>query len=77
MQYYCNIAWSAEKAKLVTLEPDDYLVMEELAKDIRKSKEKLLKLSEEYFDKGYMNFCRKCGGCGVDNTKLVTPGVQL
>lgn len=75
--YYCNIAWSAEKAGLATLEPDDYLVMEELAKDISKGKEQLLKLSEGYFDKGYMSFCRKCGGCGVDNTKLVVPGVQI
>ncbi len=75
--YYCNIAWSAEKAGLITLEPDDYLVMEELAKDIGKGKESLLKLSEGHFDKGYMSFCRKCGGCGVDNTKLVVPGVQL
>ena len=75
--YYCNIAWSAEKAGLTTLESDDYLVMEELTKDVGKGKELLLKLSEGYFDKGYMSFCRKCGGCGVDNTKLVVPGVQL
>lgn len=75
--YYCNIAWSAEKAGLTTLEEDDYLVMEELAGDVRKGKERLLKLSEGYFDKGYMSFCKKCGGCGVDNTRFVVPGVQL
>lgn len=75
--YYCNIAWSAEKAGLTALESDDYLVMEELAKDVDVGKEKLLKLSEGYFDKGYMSFCRKCGGCGMDNTKLVVPGEQL
>lgn len=75
--YYCNIAWSAEKAGLVELEPEDYLVMKDLVKEGESGKEKLLKLSEGYFDKGYMSFCRKCGGCGVDNTKLVVPGVQL
>ena len=75
--YYCNIAWSAEKAGLTVLEPDDYLVMRDLAKNKEQGKEKLLKLSEGYFDKGYMSFCRKCGGCGADNTKLVVPGVQL
>lgn len=75
--YYCNIAWSAEKAGLVMLEPGDYLVMEDLAKEKEVGKEKLLKLSEGYFDRGYMSFCRKCGGCGEDNTKLVIPGVQI
>lgn len=75
--YYCNIAWSAEKAGLTMLEPDDYLVMEELAKNVNSGKELLLKLSEGCFDKGYMSFCRKCGGCGIDNKKLVVPGVQL
>lgn len=75
--YYCNIAWSAEKAGLTKLEEDDYLVMEELANEGQMGKERLLKLSEGYFEKGYMSFCRKCGGCGMDNTKLVVPGVQL
>lgn len=75
--YYCNIAWSAEKAGLVSLEPDDYLVMEEVAKEGVYGKERLLKLSEGYFDKGYMSFCKKCGGCGMDNTELVVPGIQL
>lgn len=75
--YYCNIAWSAEKAGLTTLEPDDYLVLDDLAEEGISGKEKLLKLSEGYFEKGYMSFCRKCGGCGMDNTKLVIPGVQL
>lgn len=75
--YYCNIAWSAEKAGLITLEADDYLIMNNLTQDIEKGKEKLLKLSEGYFEKGYMSFCKKCGGCGVDNTNLVVPGVQL
>ena len=75
--YYCNIAWSAQKAGLAVLEPDDYLVLEDLSKEGEAGKEKLLKLSEGYFDKGYMSFCRKCGGCGVDNTKLVVPGIQL
>lgn len=75
--YYCNIAWSAEKAGLTKLEPNDYLVISDLAKDKNNAKESLLKLSEGYFEKGYMSFCKKCGGCGVDNTKLVTPGVQI
>lgn len=75
--YYCNIAWSAEKAGLTMLEPEDYLVIDDVVKDINKGKERLLKLSEGYFEKGHMSFCKKCGGCGVDNIKLVTPGVQL
>ncbi len=75
--YYCNIAWSAEKAGLTTLEPDDYLVLEDLAEEGCRGKEKLLELSEGYFVKGYMSFCRKCGGCGMDNKKYVKAGVQL
>ena len=75
--YYCNIAWSAERAGLTTLEPDDYLVLDDLAEEGICGKEKLLKLSQGDFEKGYMSFCRKCGGCGMDNTKLVVPGVQL
>lgn len=75
--YYCNIAWSAEKAGLVNLESDDYLIMEDIAKKGKEGKENLLKLSEGYFEKGYMSFCKKCGGCGVDNIKLVVPGVQI
>lgn len=75
--YYCNIAWSAEKAGLTVLEPDDYLVMEDLAKEGEHGKEVLLEYSEGHFKKGFISFCKQCGGCGSDNKITVVPGAQL
>lgn len=74
--YYCNIAWSAEKAGLTELESGDYLILKDLINQGKNGKYELLLHSMGYFPKGYMSFCKKCGGCGQDNTKLVTPGVQ-
>ena len=75
--YYCNIAWSAEKAGLIKLEKDDYLDLQELISQDVEGKHRLLLHSMGYFPKGYMSFCVQCGGCGIDNKQLVTPGVQL
>lgn len=75
--YYCNLAWSAEKAGLFELKKSDYLEMEELAALGDSGKEKLLRFSEGEIEGGYMSFCKVCGGCGSDNENFVVPGLQL
>lgn len=75
--YYCNIAWSAEKAGLTELEEGDFLNLAELAKLGEEGKCQLLLHTAGYFPKGYMSFCKICGGCGVDNEKIVRAGVQV
>lgn len=75
--YFCNIAWSAEAGGLVELERDDYVDLSDLALEGLQGKHKLLQHVMGNFDKGYMSFCKVCGGCGADNPNNVVPGVQM
>lgn len=74
--YYCHVAWSAEKTGKYQLAHHDYL-------DLKNIKEESIDrhiISRHCFGeidgKGYVSFCKKCGGCGYDNTDIVDAGVQ-
>lgn len=75
--YFCNIAWSAEKAGLIKLDQDDFVDLRELKLLGIDGKYLLLSKDNSAFSKGYMSFCKLCAGCGSDNTEIVTPGVQI
>ena len=75
--YFCNIAWSAEKAGLIELQEDDFIDLHKCAIEGESGKKKLLEYSYGAYPKGYMSFCRLCGGCGSDNTENVIPGKQI
>lgn len=74
--YFCNCAWSAEKAGLFQLDLDDWLDLAKMPV-CEETKEKIVEYSLGHMEKGYMSFCKVCGGCGEDNTNYVNAGEQL
>ena len=70
--YYCNVSWSAEKSGRFVLQPEDYIVLEDINPRDKEECHRLVELS-----RGTSSFCRVCGGCGRDNEKYVSAGVQL
>lgn len=75
--YNCHIIWSAEKAGLFQNDKDDYIDLTELSLYKVKDKRKLSKFSMRDWEKGYLNFCRFCGGFGEDNQCYVPIGIQM
>ena len=74
--YFCNCAWSAEKAGIFKLREDDCLDLNSLpAKDII-SKKKVLAYCRGYVPNTYFSFCQVCGGCGNDNKNFVLAAEQ-
>ena len=74
--YFCNVAWSIDKAGQFKLNEDDYINLADLPANTKESKEKILAYSLGYMLKGYMSFCQYCGGCGPDNQNYVLAGEQ-
>lgn len=74
--YFCNVAWSAEKAGLFHLNREDYVVLEELLPNQEESKIELLRYSLGEMKQAAISFCRVCGGCGEDNQRFVEAGKQ-
>lgn len=70
--YFCNVAWSAEKAGLFQLLPSDYIKLTDIDPADKEACHKIVELS-----KGTCSFCKVCGGCGSDNTNFVVVGEQF
>lgn len=70
--YYCNVSWSAEKSGKFRLQPEDYIILENIDFKDKEACHQLVELS-----RGTSSFCRICGGCGRDNDHYVNVGVQF
>ncbi len=70
--YYCNVSWCAEQSGHFTLQPKDYIELEDIAPENKAGCRKIVELS-----RGTSSFCKICGGCGVDNTNYVVTGEQI
>lgn len=70
--YFCNCAWSAEKAGLISLEEEDYIDLNRIT-----NRDVLLKYTISGPQRGYMSICKYCGGCGEDNVNYVEAGRQI
>ena len=75
--YFCNVAWSAQKAGLCQLEEGDFLFLPEMEAGTEETKERIVAMSLGIFERGYLSFCRQCGGCGNDNQNFVNAGEQV
>lgn len=75
--YYCHVSWSAEKCGKYQLPETDYVKLDNQEEPRESVKEKILRHSLGEFEKGFMSFCRICGGCGTDNTEYVPAGIQV
>ncbi len=74
--YFCHICWSAEKAGLFQNMPEDYIELEKM-KPSKEDKLRLLEYNLGFLKKGYLELCRKCGGCASKNIASVLPGEQM
>lgn len=75
--YYCQISWSAQKAGLFQNMEDDYIELGQLDPENMEDRRKLSRFSKGNIEKGYLELCRYCGGCGEDNQCYVPVGVQM
>lgn len=75
--YYCHIIWSAEKAGIFENACNDYIDLKELDSEKLEDRRKLSQFSMGNWEKGYLDFCRFCGGCGEDNSHYVPIGEQI
>ncbi|WAJ24094.1 radical SAM protein [Lacrimispora xylanolytica] len=75
--FFCNVAWSADKAGLFSLDEKDYINLSDLKPNDKSDKIKLLEYSLGIIPSKYLSFCKVCGGCGEDNTSIVKAGKQL
>lgn len=73
--YFCHVCWSAEKAGLFQNTTEDYIELEKI-KPSKESKLRLLEYNLGFLEKGYMELCKKCGGCASKNIKSVPAGEQ-
>lgn len=74
--YFCNCAWSAERAGLFTLKKDDFLDLANM-EICEETKKQIMLYSLGIMKSRYMSFCKVCGGCGEDNIKFVDAGEQI
>lgn len=74
--YYCHVIWSAEKAGLYKNPEEDYIDIAKLSPDSVADRVKLSEYSMGLWEKGYLDFCRFCGGCGTDNKRFVPVAEQ-
>ena len=75
--YFCNIAWSAEKAGLFRLREGDFIDLALLPEAEERTKKKIFEFGTGRMENDYMSFCRVCGGCGPDNPNFVPAGEQM
>ncbi len=74
--YYCHIIWSAQKAGIFKNGCNDYIELKELDSSKLEDRRKLSQFSMGNWEKGYLDFCRFCGGCGEDNLHDIPVGEQ-
>lgn len=75
--YYCHVAWSAEKAGLITLKKGDYITLDTLDYSSKDECRTIVEYANGNVADGYISLCEKCMGCGPDNNKFTPTGVQL
>lgn len=74
--FYCGLEWSAQKGGLFPIEEKAYIDLEKVANGSIVSKE-ILELILGNIEGGSMEFCKLCGGFGIDNNNRVETAKQL
>lgn len=75
--FYCNVQFGAYKGGLFPLYENDYIDLQDAKKNDFEFKRKLMSFSLGEIDKGYLEFCKVCGGYGIDNNNKVITAKQL
>lgn len=73
--YFCHLNASADLAGLYPEEPGDFFDLRQTADEAGKAA--LLAFDCLCFPKGYVSYCRHCGGCGPANRQAIPVAEQL
>ena len=74
--FYCGMEWSAQKGGLYPIEEKAYVDLEAIAAGKRERKD-ILEMILANIPGGCLDFCKRCGGFGIDNNNRVATAKQL
>lgn len=74
--FYCGLEWSAQKGGLFPIEEKAYVDLEKIEKGEAERKD-ILEMIMANIEGGCMEFCKVCGGFGIDNNNRVETAKQL
>jgi len=75
--YYCGLEWSAQKGQLYEDERKGYVDLENLAGAPPEERRAILELVMGNIEGGCLEFCKVCGGFGIDNNNRVDAARQM
>lgn len=74
--YYCGLQWSAQKGQLFGDERKGYVDLEQLENAGTEERRAILELVMGNIEGGCLQFCKVCGGFGIDNNNRVEAARQ-
>ena len=74
--FYCGLEWSAQKGGLFPVERKAYTDLKEIA-DGHGDRKDILEMIMANIEGGCLEFCKVCGGFGIDNNNRVETARQL
>lgn len=74
--YYCGLEWAAQKSGLFPAEEKGYVDLRYIADCSVEAKREILELIMANIPDGYLEFCKVCGGFGIDNNNRVATAKQ-
>ena len=75
--YYCAVAWAAYKGGLYPYDPKGYVELSEIDENSLEEKKQILDYCRGNIRGDYLEFCKVCGGFGIDNKNRVKTAVQI
>lgn len=76
MLFYCGLEWSAQKGGLYPIEEKAYVDLVDI-KEGRVDRKDILEMIFANIEGGCMEFCKVCGGFGIDNNNRVATAKQM
>lgn len=74
--FYCGLEWSAQKGGLYPIEEKAYVDLVDI-KEGRADRKDILEMIMANIEGGCMEFCKVCGGFGIDNNNRVETAKQM
>ena len=74
--FYCGMEWSAQKGGLFPIEEKAYVDLEAISRG-EKARKDILEMIMANIEGGCLDFCKVCGGFGIDNNNRVETARQL
>lgn len=74
--FYCGLEWSAQKGGLYPIEEKAYVNLADV-RDGKRDRKDILEMIMANIEGGCMEFCKVCGGFGIDNDNRVKTAKQM